>query len=57
VRDPIELSADEAWALYTALDQYAAMLADQSLFAGAAAIDQLAQDLWRKLRGDEGSES
>ena len=53
MRAAIELSAEEAWAVYLALDDGVQCLISTDHWAAAAAVDQQAQLLWRKLNEEE----
>ena len=53
MRGTIELTAEEAWAIYLALDDGMQCLISADHWAVAAAVDQQAQLVWRRLNEEE----
>ena len=53
MRSEIELTAEQAWAVYLALDDGMQCLITADHWATAANVDQQAQLLWRKLNEEE----
>ena len=53
MRATVELTAEEAWATYLALDDGMRCLILADHFAAAAAVDQQSQMLWRKMNEEE----
>jgi hypothetical protein len=49
----IELTVEEAWAIYLALDEHYNGLLAGGFLSSAAHVDQLASDLWRKIERDQ----
>jgi hypothetical protein len=49
----MELTAEEAWALYSVLDAQVRHLLDHGYLAAAAELDQRCHFLWRRLSGQE----